>query len=88
MKIQVIAVGVTVGFSGGSAVKNLPSMQETQVPSLDQEDPLEKEMATHPSILDWEIPWAQVSGGYSPWCHKRVGHDLGTKQNSKSNCFY
>ena len=47
MKIQVIAVGVTVGFSGGSAVKNLPSMQETQVQSLGQEDPLEKEMATH-----------------------------------------
>ena len=51
MKIQVIAVGVTVGFSGGSAVKNLPSMQETQVPSLDQTGPLAKEMATHSSIL-------------------------------------
>ena len=55
-------------------------MQETRVPPLDQEDPLEKEMATHPSILDWEIPWAQVPGGYSPWCHKRGRHDLATKQ--------
>ena len=51
MKIQLIAVRVIVGFSGGSAVKNLPSMQETQVPSLGQTGPLEKEMATHSSIL-------------------------------------
>ena len=39
------------------SVKNLPSMQETGVLSLGQEDPLEKDMATHPSILAWEIPW-------------------------------
>ena len=43
-------------------VKNLPAMQETRVQSLDQEDPLEKGMATHSSILAWEIPWREESG--------------------------
>ena len=43
-------------FPGGSAVKNLPAMQEMQVQSLDQEDPLEEEMATHSSILTWRSP--------------------------------
>ena len=40
-------------------VKNLPAMQETWIPSLGREDPLEKEMATHSSILAWEIPWME-----------------------------
>ena len=40
-----------------------PEMQETQVRSLRQEDPLEKDMATHPSILSWEIPWTEEPGG-------------------------
>ena len=44
-------------------VKNLPAMQETWVPSLDWEDPLEKEMTTHSSILGWEIPWTEEPGG-------------------------
>ena len=44
------------GFVSGSVVKNLPTMQEMQVQSLGQEDPPEKEMATHSSILAWEIP--------------------------------
>ena len=52
---------VTLGFPGGSAVKNLPAMQETWVLSLDQEDPLGKEMATHSSILAREIPWTEES---------------------------
>ena len=43
-------------------VKNLPAMQETQVQALGHEDPLEKEMATHSSILAWRIPWAEVLG--------------------------
>jgi len=43
-------------------IKNLPAMQETQVQSLGQEDPLEKEMATHCSILAWEIPWTEEPG--------------------------
>ena len=56
------------GFPGGSAVKNLPAMQETQIRSLGQEDPPEKGMGTHSSILTWENPtdrggwWATVSG--------------------------
>ena len=44
-------------------VKNLPAMQETQVQSLGQEDPREKEMAPHSSILAWEIPWTEEPGG-------------------------
>ena len=44
-------------------VKDFPAMQETQIPSLDQEDPLEKEMATHSSILAWRIPWTEEPGG-------------------------
>ena len=55
-----------LGLPGGSAVKNSPAMQEmqeTQVQSLGQEDPLEKGMATHSSILAWEIPWTEEHGG-------------------------
>ena len=44
-------------------VKNLPAVQETQVRSLGQEDPLEKEMTTHASILAWRIPWTEEPGG-------------------------
>ena len=44
-------------------VKNLPASQEMQVQSLGWEDPLEKEMATHSSILAWEIPWTEEPGG-------------------------
>ena len=56
-----------LGFPGGSVVKNLPAMQETWVQSLGQEDPLEKGMATHASLLAWRIPWTDDPGGlYSP----------------------
>ena len=51
------------GLPRGSVVKNLPAMQEMQVRSLGWEDPLEKEMATHSSILAWEIPWTEEPGG-------------------------
>ena len=44
-------------------VKNLPALQETRVQSLDQEDPLEKGMATHSSILAWKIPWTEEPDG-------------------------
>ena len=47
------------GLPGGSVVKNLPAMQDTWVQSLSQEDPLEEEMATHSSILAWEITWTE-----------------------------
>ena len=48
-----------VGFLGGSAVKNSPAIQDTQAWLVGQEDPMEKEMATHSSILVWEIPWME-----------------------------
>ena len=50
-------------FPGGSVAKNLTAMQETRVLSMDWEDPLEKEMAAHSSILAWEIPWREEPGG-------------------------
>ena len=56
-------------------VKNLPAMQETQVPSLDQDDPLEEGMATHSSILTWRIPWTEESGGLESLGFQRAGHD-------------
>ena len=51
-------------------VKNLPTMQETWVQSQSWEDPLEKGMATHSSILAWTIPWTEEPVGYSPWGRK------------------
>ena len=56
-------------------VKNLPAMQESLVRSLGQEDPLQKEMATHSSILAWRIPWTEEPGGLQPMGSQRVGHD-------------
>ena len=58
------------GFPTGSVVKNPPAVQEMQAPFLGGEDPLEKEMATHPNILAWEIPWTEEPGGLHPWDHK------------------
>jgi len=56
-------------------VKSLPAMQETCVQSLDQEDPLEKEMATHSGILAWKIPWMEAPCGLQSMGSQRVGHD-------------
>ena len=56
-------------------VKNLAAMRETRVQSLGQEDPLEKEMATHSSIFAWEIPWTEEPGRPQSMGSKRVGHD-------------
>ena len=56
-------------------VKNLPAMQETQVQSLGQEDPLEKEMATHCRILAWRVPWIEEPGGLQSMGSQRVSHD-------------
>ena len=50
-------------YSVVQMVKNLPAMGETQVQSLDQEDPLEKEMTTHSNIAAWKIPWTEEPGG-------------------------
>ena len=63
------------GFPGGSVVKNLPTMQETQVQSLGQEDFPEKRMATHSSILAWRISWTEEPGGPQSMGSQRVGHN-------------
>ena len=55
--------------------KRLPIVWETWVQSLYQEDPLEKEMATHSSILAWKIPWTEKPGGLQSVGSQRVGHD-------------
>ena len=60
-------------------VKHLPTMQETQVQSLGQED-LEKELATHSSILAWEIPWTEEPGGLQSTGSQRVRHDRVSEQ--------
>ena len=56
-------------------VKNLPTIQETQVQSLDQEDPLEKRMTTHSSILAEKTSWTEEPGGLESMGSQRVGHD-------------
>ena len=56
-------------------VKNLLAMQETQVQYLGQEDPLEKGMATHSTIIAWRIPWTEEPGGLQSTGSQRVGHD-------------
>ena len=56
-------------------VKNLPAIQETLVRSLGWEDLLEKEMATHSSILAWKIPWTEEPGGLQSMELQRIGHN-------------
>ena len=56
-------------------LKRLPTMRETWVRTLGWEDPLEKEMATHSSILAWRIPWTEEPGGLQSTGSQRVGHD-------------
>ena len=56
-------------------IKCLPATQETRVQSLGQEDPLEKEMATHSSILAWKIPWTEKPSKLQSMGSQRVGHD-------------
>ena len=66
------------GFPGGSVLKTLPATQETQemrVRFLGWEDPLEKEMAIHTSILAWGILWTEEPGGLQPIGSQRVGHN-------------
>ena len=56
-------------------VKRLPAMRETQVQPLGQENPLEKEMATHSSTHAWKIPWMEKPGGLQSMRSQKVGHD-------------
>ena len=64
-----------MGFPIAHMVKNLPVMQETRVPSLGQEDPLEKETATHSSVLAWRIPWTEEPGRIQSMGSQRVRHN-------------
>ena len=77
------------GFPSGAAVKNLSAMQENQVLSLSQEDPLATEMATHSSILTWEVPWTEEPGGYiSPRCCKQLDTTQGQNNQNKQKKGY
>ena len=71
---------LNMGFPSGLAVKNPPVMQETWAQSLGQEDPLEKEIATHSSILAWGISRTEEPGGLQSMGSHRAGHDIATKQ--------
>ena len=87
--VQVSGETNCLGSHGASQVaqlvKNLPAVQETQVRSLGGEDPPEKEMATHSSILAWKIPGTEEPGRLQSIGSQRVGHDLATKPPSGSH---
>ena len=76
-KIQFVYIYIylLLGFPCSSVGKNLPAVQETWVWSLGWEDPLEKEMATHSSILVWKISWTEELGGLQSMGSQRVRHD-------------
>ena len=77
---------INPGVINPETVKHLPTMWETWVPSLCREDPLEKEMATHSSILAQRIPWTEESGRLQSMELYRVLHDLATKLLISSSC--
>ena len=66
---------LTVPCLVAQMVENLPAMQETQVQSLGQEEPLEEEMATHSSVLAWRFPWTEEPGRLQSMGSQRVRHD-------------
>ena len=68
-----------MGCPGGPAWRTPLPVQEMQVQSLGREDPLEEEMATHSSILAWEIPGTEEPGGLQFMESQRAGHDLATE---------
>ena len=73
--LLVLATKILEASLVAQMVKNLPVVQETWVQSLGWEDPLEKEMATHSSILAWRIPWTEEPGGLQSMGSQRVRHD-------------
>ena len=73
--ILTIYKGPTRASLVAETVKNPPAMQETWVRSLGQEDPLEREMATHSSPLVWKIPWTEEPGRLQSMGLQRIGHD-------------
>ena len=71
------------GAKVAQRLKRLPPIQETRVPSLGREDPMEKEMVTHSSILALRIPWTEKPGRLQSMGSQRVGHDLVTQQQQQ-----
>ena len=67
------------------SVKNLPAVQETRVQPLDWEDPLEKDMATHSSILAWKISWTEEPGGVQSLGSQKVRHE---RLTLTTYCYY
>ena len=81
--LQICSINqTTYGFSVALTVRNLPEMQETQVPFLGMEDPLEKEMATHSSILAWRIPWTEEPGRLQSMGSQRGRQNLATEHST------
>ena len=74
------------GFPGGSVVKHPPAVHKAWVQSLDWEDPLEKEMATHSSILAWRIPWTEKPGGLQSMGSKKSWKQLRVVGSLKHLC--
>ena len=77
------ALSYCMGFPGGSVVKSPPAMLETLVRSLDREVPWEKEMATHSSILAWEIPRTEEPWRLVSMALQKVGYNLANKQEQE-----
>ena len=78
MNYSVGLQGIELGLVGSlvaQTVKNLPAVQEAWVQSLGQENPLEKEVATHSSILTWRIPWTEEPGGLQSMGSQKARHD-------------
>ena len=69
-------------------LKCLPAMRETWIQSLGQEDPMEKEMATHSSTLAWRIPWTDEPGGLQSTGSQRVRHNTPTLSNSHVKVYF
>ena len=74
-KVLFVKLQIQVGFPGGSDGKALPALRETWVRSLGQEDPLEKETATHSNTLAWKISWMEEPGRLQSMGLQRAGHD-------------
>ena len=75
VKEKIFFIPTTSASLVAPRLKRLPAVRETRVQSLGREGPLEKEMATHSSILTWRIPWMEEPGGLQSMGSQRVGHD-------------
>ena len=87
-RFQLLISMVKQTFLVTQMVKNLPAVQETQVWSLSWEDPLEKGMATHSSILAWRIPWTENPGRLQSMGSQRIGHDWATNTHTHYYTYY